>query len=76
MNGDAVAQEVVCDDDPLLDEAKAALPEGERKPYLAAHDAIVKAIEAVLVQGPLTRDLGGKASTTEVGEAISKLLAG
>ena len=37
---------------------------------------VVKAIEAVLVQGPLTRDLGGKASTTEVGEAISKLLAG
>ena len=32
MNGDAVAQEVVCDDDPLLDEAKAALPDGEEFP--------------------------------------------
>jgi tartrate dehydrogenase/decarboxylase / D-malate dehydrogenase len=37
----------------------------------AAHDAIVQAIEAVLREGPRTRDLGGRASTTEVGEAIA-----
>ena len=40
---------------------------GER----AAHDAIVGAIERVLVDGPRTGDLGGQASTTEVGEAIA-----
>jgi tartrate dehydrogenase/decarboxylase/D-malate dehydrogenase len=44
---------------------------GER----AAHDAIVKAIERVLVEGPRTRDLGGKASTTEMGEAVARLVA-
>jgi tartrate dehydrogenase/decarboxylase / D-malate dehydrogenase len=43
---------------------------GER----AAHDAIVKAIEQVLVQGPRTRDLGGCANTTEMGEAIAALI--
>jgi len=37
----------------------------------AAHDAIVKAIEAVIKNGPRTPDLGGNASTTEVGEAIA-----
>ena len=40
----------------------------------AAHDAILKAIETVLAEGPRTRDLGGKASTTEMGEAIAKLV--
>jgi tartrate dehydrogenase/decarboxylase/D-malate dehydrogenase len=40
----------------------------------AAHDAIVKAIETVLSDGPRTRDLGGRASTTEMGEAIAKLV--
>jgi tartrate dehydrogenase/decarboxylase/D-malate dehydrogenase len=43
---------------------------GERK----AHDAIVRAIEKVLVEGPRTRDLGGKASTTEMGKAIADLI--
>jgi tartrate dehydrogenase/decarboxylase/D-malate dehydrogenase len=38
----------------------------------AAHDAIVAAIEDVLVQGPRTGDLGGRASTTEVGLAIAE----
>ncbi len=38
-----------------------------------AHDAILKAIETVLAQGPRTPDLGGKASTTEMGEAIAAL---
>jgi len=41
----------------------------------AAHDAIVKAIETVLVQGPRTGDLGGTASTTAMGEAIAALVA-
>ena len=40
-----------------------------------AHDAIVSAIEMVLAHGPRTRDLGGSASTTEVGQAIAKLMA-
>jgi tartrate dehydrogenase/decarboxylase/D-malate dehydrogenase len=37
----------------------------------AAHDAIVQAIETVLIEGPLTPDLGGTASTTEMGAAIA-----
>ena len=41
----------------------------------AAHDAIVQAIETVLREGPRTRDLGGKADTTEVGKAIAALVA-
>jgi tartrate dehydrogenase/decarboxylase/D-malate dehydrogenase len=40
-----------------------------------AHDAIVKAIETVLVEGPRTRDLGGQASTTEMGQAIAARVA-
>jgi tartrate dehydrogenase/decarboxylase/D-malate dehydrogenase len=40
----------------------------------AAHDAIVAAIEKVLAEGPRTRDLGGQASTAEVGEAIAALI--
>jgi tartrate dehydrogenase/decarboxylase/D-malate dehydrogenase len=40
----------------------------------AAHDAILKAIETVLRDGPHTRDLGGSASTRAVGEAIAALL--
>jgi len=39
-----------------------------------AHDAILRAIEQVLAQGPRTADLGGKASTTEMGKAIATLL--
>lgn len=41
-----------------------------------AHDAIVRAIETVLARGPRTRDLGGSASTTEMGQAIADLVAG
>jgi tartrate dehydrogenase/decarboxylase/D-malate dehydrogenase len=37
----------------------------------AAHDAMLKSIERVLVDGPRTRDLGGTASTTEMGQAIA-----
>ncbi|HMC14745.1 MAG TPA: tartrate dehydrogenase [Albitalea sp.] len=43
---------------------------GER----AAHDAIVKAIETVLLEGPRSRDLGGQASTSEMGAAIAALI--
>ncbi|MBX3604905.1 MAG: tartrate dehydrogenase [Piscinibacter sp.] len=43
---------------------------GER----AAHDAIVKAIERILVDGPRTRDLGGEADTAAVGAAIAAAL--
>jgi tartrate dehydrogenase/decarboxylase/D-malate dehydrogenase len=44
---------------------------GER----AAHDAILSAIEQVLVAGPHTPDLGGTASTTELGQAIAARVA-
>ncbi len=40
----------------------------------AAHDAIVAAIETALVDGPLTPDLGGTASTTDLGRAIAALV--
>jgi tartrate dehydrogenase/decarboxylase/D-malate dehydrogenase len=36
--------------------------------------AIVKAIETVLVEGPRTRDMGGKANTMQVGKAIAEAL--
>jgi tartrate dehydrogenase/decarboxylase / D-malate dehydrogenase len=39
-----------------------------------AHDAIVSAIETVLAQGPRTPDLGGTASTSELGAAIAALI--
>lgn len=42
--------------------------------YREAHDTIVKAIETVLIEGPRTPDLGGSASTTEMGQAICRLL--
>lgn len=42
--------------------------------YKAAHDAIVKAIETVLVEGPRTPDMGGKANTTDLGKAIAEAL--
>jgi len=40
----------------------------------AAHDAIVKAIEAVIARGPRTPDLGGHAHTEDVGRAIAEFL--
>jgi tartrate dehydrogenase/decarboxylase/D-malate dehydrogenase len=43
--------------------------------YREAHDAILAAIEQVLKAGPLTRDLGGEAGTSAVGDAIAALLA-
>ncbi|QEA14605.1 tartrate dehydrogenase [Comamonas flocculans] len=41
----------------------------------AAHDAILAAIETVLREGPRTADLGGAASTTEIGQAIARRIA-
>jgi tartrate dehydrogenase/decarboxylase / D-malate dehydrogenase len=37
-----------------------------------AADAVVRAIETVLTEGPRTRDIGGQASTQEVGKAIAE----
>jgi tartrate dehydrogenase/decarboxylase/D-malate dehydrogenase len=39
-----------------------------------AADAIIRAIETVLAEGPRTRDIGGTASTEEVGNAIAAAL--
>jgi tartrate dehydrogenase/decarboxylase / D-malate dehydrogenase len=44
--------------------------------HRAAHDAIIAAIEIVLTEGPLTPDLKGNASTTEVGKAIAAAISG
>ena len=43
--------------------------------YKDAHDAMVRAIESALVAGPRTPDMGGTASTTEVGTAIAAAIA-
>jgi tartrate dehydrogenase/decarboxylase/D-malate dehydrogenase len=42
--------------------------------HKSAADAVVKAIEIVLVEGPRTRDMGGTASTQDVGRAIADAL--
>ena len=41
-----------------------------------AHNAVLRAIERVLRDGPRTPDLGGAANTTQVGEAVAALVAG
>jgi len=46
------------------------LGDGQGK-YRQAHDAMLAAIETVLVNGPTTPDLGGKSNTAEVGQAIA-----
>jgi tartrate dehydrogenase/decarboxylase/D-malate dehydrogenase len=43
--------------------------------YPAASDAIVKAIEKVTEHGPRTPDMGGTASTTDIGKAVVEALA-
>ena len=40
-----------------------------------AHDAIVAAIERVTAAGPRTPDMGGSATTKEVGRAVADALA-
>jgi tartrate dehydrogenase/decarboxylase / D-malate dehydrogenase len=47
------------------------LSQGEG-PGRAAHDAIVRAIETVIARGPCTPDLGGNATTADVGQAIAR----
>jgi tartrate dehydrogenase/decarboxylase / D-malate dehydrogenase len=44
--------------------------------YAAAHDAIVKAIEHVTAHGPRTPDMGGTATTSDIGKAVVEALAG
>jgi tartrate dehydrogenase/decarboxylase / D-malate dehydrogenase len=39
--------------------------------HTAAHDAIVRAIEKVTAEGPRTPDMGGTASTSDVGKAVA-----
>lgn len=58
----------------MLDFLGRGLPQAQQAPYIAAHDAIVKAIETVLSKGPRTPDLGGKASTQEMGDAVAALI--
>lgn len=53
----------------------ADAPGGDAR-YAAAHDAIVAAIEDVLKAGPHTPDLGGTATTRDIGSAIAAQLAG
>jgi tartrate dehydrogenase/decarboxylase / D-malate dehydrogenase len=61
----------------MLEYLGRGLPADQQAPYLQAHDAIVTAIEVVLAKGPRTADLGGSASTTELGDAVAKqLMAG
>lgn len=43
--------------------------------YTRAHDGIMRAIEAALLEGPHTPDLGGTVSTTDVGTAIAQTVA-
>lgn len=40
-----------------------------------AHDAMLNAIETVLLEGPLTPDMGGKAATRDVGMAVEQALS-
>jgi tartrate dehydrogenase/decarboxylase/D-malate dehydrogenase len=42
----------------------------------AAHDAILAAIEQVLAHGPRTPDLGGNATTSDVGAAVAAAVNG
>jgi tartrate dehydrogenase/decarboxylase/D-malate dehydrogenase len=44
--------------------------------YKAAHDSIMAAIETVLLNGPHTPDLKGKAHTGDVGQAIAAAIQG
>jgi tartrate dehydrogenase/decarboxylase/D-malate dehydrogenase len=43
--------------------------------HSAAHDAIVRAIEKVTAEGPRTPDMGGTASTADVGKAVAEALS-
>jgi len=41
----------------------------------AAHDAIVRAIEKVTAEGPRTPDMGGTASTSDIGKAVAEAVS-
>ncbi|VFR40349.1 Tartrate dehydrogenase @ Tartrate decarboxylase @ D-malic enzyme [plant metagenome] len=43
--------------------------------HAEAAKTVLSAIETVLADGPRTRDLGGKASTVEVGRAVAEVIA-
>ncbi|VFR53866.1 Tartrate dehydrogenase @ Tartrate decarboxylase @ D-malic enzyme [plant metagenome] len=43
--------------------------------HAEAAQTVLSAIETVLADGPRTRDLGGKASTVEVGRAVAEVIA-
>lgn len=58
----------------MLDFLGRGLPANEQAPYLQAHDAILKAIETVLANGPRTPDLGGDANTAALGDAVAALV--
>ena len=55
----------------MLDFLGGAADATTRANCRAAHDAIVAAIEGVLRDGPRTPDLGGTATTTDVGRAVA-----
>jgi tartrate dehydrogenase/decarboxylase/D-malate dehydrogenase len=44
--------------------------------YPEASAEVVRAIETVLEEGPRTPDMGGKASTQDVGKAVAQIVAG
>ena len=46
-------------------------PGADAARHREAHDAILRAIEHVCERGPRTRDMGGNATTEEVGRAIA-----
>ena len=56
--------------DAVAPEPVAAPAKGDPR-FKAAHDSILKAIETVLVEGPRTPDMGGNASTSDVGKAVA-----
>lgn len=58
----------------MLDFLGRGLSGAQQEPYLQAHDAILKAIETVLANGPRTPDLGGQANTQALGDAVADLV--
>ncbi len=63
----------------MLDFLAGSRPGADGQPdarFRQAHDAIVQAIEVTLITGPRTPDLGGNASTQEMGEAIAARVGG
>lgn len=42
--------------------------------YRDAAEAVIRAIETVLAEGPRTPDMGGKASTSDVGKAVAAVI--